>query len=76
MAINLIVATKSQASYGNWVVEHQELRDTKPMSIGALAVAAQVNMAKPQTVAVEYRDAANLQADGAAKATALIKYNG
>lgn len=46
------------------------------MSIGALAVAAQVNMAKPQTVAVEYRDAANLQADGAAKATALIKYNG
>ncbi|KAJ8660549.1 glutamate-tRNA ligase [Lichtheimia ornata] len=58
MAINLIVATKSQASYG------------------ALAVAAQVNMAKPQTVAVEYRDAANLQAEGAAKATALIKYNG
>ncbi|KAI9248794.1 tRNA synthetases class I, catalytic domain-containing protein [Phascolomyces articulosus] len=47
-----------------------------PASFGALAVAAQVNMAKPQTVAVEYRDAANLEAEGAGKATALIKYNG
>ena len=33
-------------------------------------------MAKPQTVAVEYRDAANLEAEGAGKAAALIKYNG
>ncbi|KAI7850562.1 tRNA synthetases class I, catalytic domain-containing protein [Circinella umbellata] len=47
-----------------------------PASYGALAVAAQVNMAKPQTVAVEYRDAANLEAEGAGKAAALIKYNG
>ncbi|KAI9496257.1 tRNA synthetases class I, catalytic domain-containing protein [Zychaea mexicana] len=47
-----------------------------PASYGVLAVAAQVNMAKPQTVAVEYRDAANLEAEGANKAAALIKYNG
>ncbi|KAI9318637.1 tRNA synthetases class I, catalytic domain-containing protein [Dichotomocladium elegans] len=45
-------------------------------SYAALAVAAQINMSKPQTVAVEYRDAATLEGEGAGKATALIKFNG
>ncbi|KAI8150381.1 tRNA synthetases class I, catalytic domain-containing protein [Fennellomyces sp. T-0311] len=47
-----------------------------PASYAVLAIAAQVNMAKPQTVAVEYRDAANLEGEGVGKVAAVIKYNG
>lgn len=43
---------------------------------GVLAVAAHVNVVKPQTIAVEYRDAANLEAEGAPKASALVQFNG
>lgn len=33
-------------------------------------------MAKPQTVAVEYRDAATLEGEDAGKVSAVIKYDG
>ncbi|KAI8393800.1 tRNA synthetases class I, catalytic domain-containing protein [Radiomyces spectabilis] len=47
-----------------------------PFPYGAIAVAAQVNAVKANAVTVEFRDAKTLEADGAAKAVALIKYEG